>query len=90
MILVGYITFYFTKQIISDTLVLSVNKLLDAIRSTSFLRTTTHHMSKNKQPAQLHRGNKFHKKIQENWKKTAEGKVKPNELFSSKAVEKDE
>ncbi len=34
-------------------------------------------MSKNKPPDQLIRGNKFHKKIQEDWKKTAEGEVKP-------------
>ena len=33
-------------------------------------------MNKNKSPEQLLRGNKFHEKIQENWKKTAEGKVK--------------
>lgn len=33
-------------------------------------------MNKNKSPEQLLRGNKFHKEIQENWKKTAEGKVK--------------
>jgi hypothetical protein len=34
-------------------------------------------MSKKQPPDQLLRGNKFHEKIQENWKKTAEGKVKP-------------
>ncbi len=52
-------------------------------------------MNKNKPPEQLLRGNKFHKKIQENWKKTAEGKVTSNredqtfknQFTSSKLVE---
>ena len=33
-------------------------------------------MNKNKQPKQLLRGNQFHKRIQENWKRTAQGEIK--------------
>ena len=45
-------------------------------------------MSKNKQPEQLRRGNKFHKNIQDNWKKTAEGEVKPERTILKQSSRK--